>query len=338
MGMKAALKEIVRSCGYEVRKAPRRWAHPRAVPATAPPPPDPRGMLPLPMSDARAESPALLPTTNADGRPVVPMTDEQRYLFDLKGWVCLPGLLEPDELEAARRHVRRYREDRRSLPSEEWFECAGAAQVLLDHPAVVGVLNEVVSYQPLASEDCYGFRHDGSFVRASRAGDERPGFDAHSGGGMYAFVGNSHIYQNVPGRVHSGLTRVVWELNEVGPGDGATLLLSGSHKAAYPRPPSTHDSRCPLYDTYTCPAGSAVVFTESLVHSYDSRWTNPGRERLAVFICYNTVNAKWHRGGPSPWVVEALAPKRRTLFRGAWVEVGESRETNTYYDRENHAV
>ena len=46
----------------------------------------------------------LLPATNADGLPVVPMSDEQKYLFDLKGWICLPGLLSEDQLEAIRAH------------------------------------------------------------------------------------------------------------------------------------------------------------------------------------------------------------------------------------------
>ena len=39
----------------------------------------------------------LLPTTNADGLPVVPMSEEQKYLFDLKGWICLPDLLTEEE-------------------------------------------------------------------------------------------------------------------------------------------------------------------------------------------------------------------------------------------------
>jgi hypothetical protein len=343
MSVKGMLKEAVRSCGYEVRRVPKRWVHPAAdAPGKgngmAPPPPpppgtsDPRGMLP----HVAPPTIPLLPTTNADGRPVVPMTDEQRYWFDLKGWICLPGLLDAAELAAVREHVRRFREDRASLPDYERFECAGAAQLLLDHPATVGVLNEMVSYQPLATEDCYGFRFDGAFCRHKRAGEVD--FDPHSGAGMYAFCGNSHIYQNAPGRVHAGLTRVVWELNEIGPGERSTLLLSGSHKAAYPRPPSTNDQDHPLYESYTCPAGSAIVFTESIVHSYGSRWSNPARDRLAIFICYNTVNSKWHRGGPSPWVIEALAPKRQTLFRGAWVDEGEGRQLNTYYSEENRAV
>ena len=41
----------------------------------------------------------LLPTTNADGRDVVPMTEAQKYLFDLKGFIALPGLLTQQELQ-----------------------------------------------------------------------------------------------------------------------------------------------------------------------------------------------------------------------------------------------
>ncbi len=34
----------------------------------------------------------LLPITNAGGFPVVHMTAPQAYIFDLKGWTCLPCL------------------------------------------------------------------------------------------------------------------------------------------------------------------------------------------------------------------------------------------------------
>ena len=34
-----------------------------------------------------------LPTKNADGEPVVELTDEQKYLFDTRGWLLVPGLL-----------------------------------------------------------------------------------------------------------------------------------------------------------------------------------------------------------------------------------------------------
>ena len=46
----------------------------------------------------------LLPTTNADGLPVVPMSEEQKYIFDLKGWISLPGLLSKEQLEPVCAH------------------------------------------------------------------------------------------------------------------------------------------------------------------------------------------------------------------------------------------
>ena len=51
------------------------------------------------------------------------------------------------------------------------------------------------------------------------------------------------------GRVHSGLTRVVWELNAVGASDGGTKFISGSHKAAFSRPNGT-EKDSPLLSTH----------------------------------------------------------------------------------------
>ena len=176
----------------------------------------------------------LLPTTNADGLSVVPMSEEQKYLFDLKGWICLPGLLSEEELIPVREHQMKFLYERDSLPPDERDNHGGASQILLDHPAVVGVLNEIISHQALANETCYGFRYDHTYTSHRRAGHDN--FRPHGGGGYFNFLGNSHIYQMQPGKIHAGLIRVVWELNEVREGDGGTMFLSGSHKAAFPRP------------------------------------------------------------------------------------------------------
>ena len=139
------------------------------------------------------------------------------------------------------------------------------------------------------------------------------------------------------GSVHSGLTRVVWELNEVGPGDGGTMFLTGSHKAAFPRPEEVSGRESPLWETYTCPPGSAVIFTEALCHT-GTRWTNESRDRLSLFTCYNTVNAKWGKGCPAPEVIASLPPKRQTLFRGVWHGMREVPGINQYVDEANRAV
>ncbi len=278
---------------------------------------------------------ALLPTTNADGLPVVPMTDAQKYTFDLKGWICLPDLFDEEQLDRIRQHQMDFLYRRDALPPEERDNHGGPSQVLLDHPAVVGVLNEILSHRPLATEDCYGFRYDHTYTSHRKAGNDN--FGPHGGGAYFSFCGNSHIYQMLPGRVHSGLTRVVWELNEVGDGDGGTMFLTGSHKAAFPRPEEISGRESSLWETYTCPAGSAVIFTEALCHS-GTRWSNETRDRLCLFTCYNTVNAKWGKGCPPPEVIAAMPPKRQTLFRGVWHGMTEVPKINKYYDEANRAV
>ena len=277
----------------------------------------------------------LLPTTNADGLAVVPMSEEQKYLFDLKGWICLPGLLSDDQAAEIREHQTKFHFEPESLPVAQRNSVGGPSQLLLDHPVIVGILNEVVSHQAIASEDCYGFRFERTRTDYREAGHDN--FRPHGGGGYFNFCGNSHLYQMLPGKVHAGLTRVVWEINPVGPGDGGTLLLSGSHKAAIPRPDSLSGRDSSIWDTYTCPAGSALIFTEALCHT-GTRWTNEKTPRISLFNLYNTVNSKWGMSSVPPEVIAAMPPKRRTLFRGAWVGAGEKMKSNLYYDDENYAL
>jgi len=276
-----------------------------------------------------------LPTTNADGLPIVPMTAEQKYVFDLKGWLLLPALFTAEQLVPIRQHLLQCHDDPASLPPDQRDPHGGAAQVLLDHPVVVGVLNEILSHQSLASEECYGFSFDHTYISPRQAGNDR--YSPHGGGGLHNFAGNSHFYQHRPGKVFSGLTRVVWEINEVAAGDGGTLLLSGSHKTAFPRPDGLLPRDSLLWETYTCPPGSALIFTESLCHS-GTLWANTERDRLALFTCYDTVNSKWGKGTIPPEVVARMPPKRQTLMRGAWAGMGDGEDMNKYYDEENHRV
>ncbi|MBP97379.1 phytanoyl-CoA dioxygenase [Candidatus Poribacteria bacterium] len=274
----------------------------------------------------------FLPTTNGDDQPIMPMSEEQKYLFDLKGWITLPGLLDSKTVDRVRHHQMAFLYQRDSLPLEERDNHGGDSQILLDHPSVVGILNEIISHQALASEDCYGFRFDHTYTSHRKAGHDN--FNPHGGGGLFNFSGNSHTYQMQKGQIHAGLIRVVWELNEVELGDGGTLFLSGSHKTAFPRPESLSNRESPLWETYACPAGSAVIFTEALCHT-GTRWTNTDRDRLSLFTCYNTVNAKWGKGCPPSEVILSLPPKRQTLFRGVWHGMTEVPQINKYYDEAN---
>ena len=84
----------------------------------------------------------------------IPMTPEQKFFFDLRGWILLPSILSDSEIEEMKAEV--YAGARQSYQ--------GALQSLLDHPAIVGVLNEILSEDPFVRDDCYGFRCEGSFT------------------------------------------------------------------------------------------------------------------------------------------------------------------------------
>lgn len=277
----------------------------------------------------------LLPTTNADGLPVVPMTDEQKYLFDLKGWLLFPGVLNDEQLKPILAHMKRWLADQKSLPEHERDVFGGPAQVLLDHPLIVSVLNEVLSCQSIASEDLYGFRMDHYALFHRKAGSDT--FGPHGGGGLLNFAGNSHLYQMRHGKVFAGLMRVVWELNGV-PAGGGTMMLSGSHKTAFPRPQSLSERNSPLWEKYTCPPGSLLFFTESLCHT-GTLWESKETERISTFTCYNTMGSRWGRGSPPRAVIDTMPRKRQSLFRGVWIGFEDGRDfsnKNPYGDN-NHA-
>jgi ectoine hydroxylase-related dioxygenase (phytanoyl-CoA dioxygenase family) len=85
-------------------------------------------------------------------------------------------------------------------------------------------------------------------------------------------------------------------------------------------------------DEYSCPPGSVVIFTESLVHAAND-WTNPNNARCAVFNCYNSAWAQWHKLNLDHETIMAMPPLRRSLFR-AVSELGN----NGVYSLDNRAL
>jgi hypothetical protein len=250
----------------------------------------------------------------------IPMTDEQKFFFDLKGWITLPAILSEDEIEIMKAEV--YGGAKHSYE--------GHLQRLLDHPAIVGILSEILSEDPFIKEDRYGFRCEVSFTTV-----RPPGWSTmeRRDQGMPHVVrppqqANAMRYQVAGGKIFSGLTRVVWELEPVETGQGGTSFLSGSHKAHFNYGGSDRyrsnigespweDKMRAAMEDYSCPAGSVVIFTESLVHAAND-WTNPDNPRCAVFNCYNSTWAQWHRPSWDDDIITKMPEKRQSLFRGVW--------------------
>ena len=146
--------------------------------------------------------------------PAVPMTEEQRFAFDLKGWLLIPSVLQPAQIDAVKAHQEALASDRDSLDPVDRYSLSGPAQILLDHPAIVNILEEILGHNQ--DEQSYGFRCESSFSTVRPAGWDN-GQEAHGGGNN---VSPLFSYQCKNGSIYSGLTRVVWELNAVERGTG----------------------------------------------------------------------------------------------------------------------
>jgi hypothetical protein len=200
---------------------------------------------------------AAAPPSSQEGEPptIEPMTDYERFMFDLKGFVVIPSVLGPEELAAVRGHIDAYSDRPQSLPDSLRSPVSGPAEFLIDHPRVLGILTALVS------PDTARLRLESMFTSrrsvADGTGTGRPLWRPHGGGpGLRgpSFDYRTQVIQRTPGsttlrggcvcnremlgvqnsRIYGGMTRVVWELNDVVKGQGGTCLVPGSHKAELP--------------------------------------------------------------------------------------------------------
>lgn len=279
------------------------------------------------------------------------MTDDQRFFFDLKGWLVIPAVLTSEEIAACKAHIDAWMAVPSKLPEHHQNTFSGACSELLDHPVLVGILREIVApdlmspmWEPVEHKDmsalesregqAYSFRCDNSFLVIRKAGQTIQ-LGAHNGGPS---MGPSHHYQFHQGRIFSPATRVVWELNAVKKDGGGTPFLSGSHKSNYNVTPTFTKAGSPGWESYECPAGSLVIFTENVCHG-SATWTDPTQPRMAIFSHYMHYGMRFHRSPPPARVTAEMPPLRQTLFRDVWMFEQHAGKVlgNAFYDADNRA-
>ncbi len=251
-----------------------------------------------------------------------PMTDYEKFIFDLKGFIVIPNVLTDEEITTVRAHVDAYSTEMDSLAEHERAPIAGPAEFLIDHPRVMGILQEIIDPNPDR------LRLESVFVSRRSADDEKDPWGPHVGG-VNLHPSMSYHYHN--GRIYSAMTRVVWELNEVVKGEGGTCLVPGSHKANtvsaqngdWPKEADEPDSG--VWETYGCPAGSLIVFSEGTRHT-GAKWTHPGNPRNAILIAYNHSTVRFHEPKPcmNPTVIGGMSEKRQGFFKEVW-QLGNKR-------------
>lgn len=237
------------------------------------------------------------------------MTESERFHFDLSGFLVRPAILTEDEVSEIREQIYRIKHEPKSLPPEHREVPGGASNVLIDHPKVVDVLQEVIGPDVrLENANCV-WRKKG----------ERHG-QLHGGGPSQIDPIFGYRVQNE--RIHAGMVRVIFEFTEIAEGDSATHFVIGSHKANFPMHEDHLElddeaKRSPFLTSYTCPQGSAVFFTENVCHA-GPVWKHD-EPRVTILHAYAHLATHWHRLKIAPEVLRGLPREKLAYFREPWI-------------------
>lgn len=206
----------------------------------------------------------------------MPVSDRERFLYDLQGYLVVRDVLSADEVQRLRdgiaRHADTARDDGKAARSDAldgpeprrilagmlswerpWSE---PFRDLLVHPGVAPYLNEFVGV---------GWRLDQEpFAILTKTGAE--GAALHGSTGMDMSNGFFYDYRN--GRIQSGMIVVEFVLTDHDEGDGGFACIPGSHKSNVPCPPDivNWESDREVVVQPVVRAGDIVIFNEATLH------------------------------------------------------------------------
>lgn len=185
------------------------------------------------------------------------LTDEQRYLFDLWGYLTIPNALDDTTLSELNDLV-----DAQGLPTpgevfadqlfSGFLTWGQQFRDLLDHPAVLPVLTELLDGRPRLDR-YYGLR-----MRSMTTG-----LPLH--GGAVETDDKSEYYWFRNGKMANGIITVGWALTDMRAGQGGFVCVPGSHKSNYAWPKGW-DHQHEAVRHVELSAGDVVVFNGALVH------------------------------------------------------------------------
>ena len=236
----------------------------------------------------------------------------QQYLFDLQGYIVIEDALSAQEVATLNRLIDEQnlppprestrfgsaptlasslvkaepgvpegmaRADQRAPVGSGFLSWGKAFCDLLDHPAILPALRmrlgdafrlDRLYGMNMSKGMAYGRLHSDYGATAPNSGS-RPGE-------YYAFRAN---------QIYEGFVVVAWALSDAGPEHGGFCCIPGSHKSHYqlPRRISDEHDASPAVVIPEMPAGSVVLFTESLTHGTASWRAEHVRRALLYKYC-----------------------------------------------------
>lgn len=182
-----------------------------------------------------------------------PLTEQERFLFDVTGYLVIPDALSTEEvagcLEAAQRaHA--------SHPPEEWrqlgavYEREPAVECLIDHPSVFRKVRALMG--------------DHFILQSSWCTVSPPGFP---GGGFHQDGSGVYEFRRLATPVPLVQLRIGFFLTDQSePNQGNMVLIPGSHNASVALPKGTQAGEVPIAQVIRGRPGTALMFHQGVWH------------------------------------------------------------------------
>lgn len=287
-------------------------------------------------------------TATAHTAPTVaaPVTEMEQYLFDLRGYLVLKGAIDKDHVAELNAILDQMDNLDPPLDEGEWYggvqahtfqggkdginfqqvyEAGEPFERLIDHPSWF----EKVQY--FISTDSFDTHHAPLFIDENFANIRRSGgaIGMHSGGHRGTQRTQFRYYN---GHFRCGQINILMALSDIGPGDGATMVVPGSHKANFQHPQfeqanmgkdGSLDKVEEAIEVHM-QAGDVLLFVDAMSHG-SARRVNDGERRICVYRYGPSWGMFRHPYRPTPALLERLTEQRRKIV---WPHAPIKREPN----------
>lgn len=240
--------------------------------------------------------------------PFPALTPEQRYHFEVFGYVVIPGVLTEDEcntinesLHQIQRNLRTpgYAENRQPYQPFAVFdkphhtfmggilEAAPSITAFATHPRVIGLAEEVIGGEARLVEFNAHINSRDPDLDLSKP----PTYGLHKG--MDVPFG-SHIKNDLH---HFNFVKTLTTLVDLDPDDGGTVVIPGSHKIAAPQEDIIAAAYADpkLIHQLIASAGSTLLFSETTIHATGQLRSD--KERAIIIGGYGASMFPYWDGG-----------------------------------------
>lgn len=232
-----------------------------------------------------------------------PLTEKERFLFDVTGYLVIPNALTPAEVEACLAAAQRAHAPH---PPHEWrqlgalYEQEPAVEPLIDHPSIFPKVRALLG--------------DYFILQSSWCTMSPPGFP---GGGFHQDGSGVYQFRKLATPTPLLQLRVGYFLTDQSDPDmGNMVMIPGSHNAAEALPPGMTLAELSIAQVICGQPGTALLFHQGVWHCGTKNERDYPR-----FIQHMVYAPPWlipsDRNGNDPDFLARTTPLRRALL-GEW--------------------